>query len=67
MARSLNKGFFASKMSFRVSKSRATATRYLEALTASGVLEKHKLGRENHYLNKALVDVLFNTPKIKVE
>lgn len=44
--------------------SRATATRYLDALAADGVLEKHKLGRENYYLNKALVDLLFNVPKL---
>lgn len=47
--------------------SRATATRYLDALAADGVLEKHKLGRENYYLNKALVDLLFNIPKITIE
>lgn len=46
--------------------SRATATRYLDALAEDGVLEKHKLGRENYYLNKALVDLLFNIPPIGV-
>ncbi|MDD5393505.1 MAG: Fic family protein [Thiothrix sp.] len=45
--------------------SRATATRYLDALAVDGVLEKHRLGRENYYLNKALVDLLFNIPKIE--
>ena len=44
--------------------SRATATRYLDALVNGGILEKHKLGRENYYLNKDLVDLLFNTPRI---
>ncbi len=44
--------------------SRATATRYLDALAEDGVLEKHKLGRENYYLNKALVELLFNMPPI---
>ena len=45
--------------------SRATATRYLDALAKDGVLEKHKLGRENYYLNKELVDLLFNIPAIR--
>lgn len=45
--------------------SRATATRYLDALAISGVLQKHKLGRENYYINHALVDLLFNLPEIK--
>ena len=43
--------------------SRATATRYLEALAMDGLLHKHKLGRENYYINHALVDLLFNLPK----
>lgn len=34
--------------------SRATATRYLDALTGGGILEKHKLGRENYYVNRPL-------------
>jgi len=42
--------------------SRATATRYLDALADYGVLEKHKLGRENYYLNRELVELLFNIP-----
>ncbi len=40
--------------------SRATATRYLDALAVDGILHKHKLGRENYYVNHALVDMLFN-------
>jgi len=44
--------------------SRATATRYLEALAAGGLLHKHKLGRENYYINHALVDLLFNLPEL---
>jgi Fic family protein len=42
--------------------SRATATRYLDALADYGILEKHKLGRENYYLNSELVGLLFNIP-----
>lgn len=45
--------------------SRATATRYLEALSKGGILEKHKLGKESYYVNKALVDILFNLPSIQ--
>ena len=42
--------------------SRATATRYLNALADDGILQKHKLGRESFYTNHALIDVLFNKP-----
>ena len=30
---------------------RLTATRYLDALVADGILEKRKVGRTNHYIN----------------
>jgi Fic family protein len=40
--------------------SRATATRYLDALAAGGILKKHRLGRESYYINHALVSLLFN-------
>jgi Fic family protein len=45
--------------------SRATATRYLEALSKGEILEKQKLGKESYYVNKALVDILFNLPSIQ--
>lgn len=45
--------------------SRATATRYLEALSADGILHKHKLGRESFYTNHLLIDVLFNMQELK--
>jgi Fic family protein len=48
-----------------INVSRATATRYLDALAKHGILEKHKLGRENYYLNKELVSLLFNIPPLK--
>lgn len=38
--------------------SRPSAARYLEQLATAGFLEKHKLGRENYYLNKPLVSLL---------
>ena len=44
--------------------SRTTATRYLDALCDS-TLSKHKLGRENYYVNDELVKLLFNLPPIK--
>ena len=44
--------------------SRATATRYLDALSKDGILTKHKLGRENYYINHALVKLLFNLPDL---
>jgi Fic family protein len=44
--------------------SRATASRYLNALSKEGILAKQKMGRENYYINSQLVDLLFNTPRI---
>ncbi|HCV01992.1 MAG TPA: addiction module protein [Pseudoalteromonas sp.] len=44
--------------------SRATATRYLDAL-CDGTLSKHRLGRESYYVNDALVALLFELPPIE--
>tara|TARA_R110002124_G_scaffold233406_1_gene398699 strand:+ start:66201 stop:67292 length:1092 start_codon:yes stop_codon:yes gene_type:complete len=44
--------------------SRATATRYLDALSEGGILDKQKLGRENYYINEPLIDLLFNMPEL---
>ena len=38
--------------------SRVTATRYLDALVADGVLTKKKIGRANYYINHALNAIL---------
>jgi Fic family protein len=38
--------------------SRLTATRYLEALTGGGFLQKQKIGRSNYYINLALNAIL---------
>ncbi len=38
--------------------SRLTATKYLEALTASGFLHKQKIGRSNYFINRPLYDIL---------
>ena len=39
---------------------RKTAAKYLEELVAAGLLTKHKLGKENYYLNDALYTLLHN-------
>jgi Fic family protein len=38
--------------------SRLTATKYLDALTKKGFLEKQKIGRSNYYINVPLVQIL---------
>ena len=38
--------------------SRLTATKYLEALTEGGFLEKQKIGRDNYYINIVLYKIL---------
>lgn len=45
--------------------SRATATRYLDALADDEILVKHRLGRESFYTNHLLVELLFNMQKIE--
>ena len=42
--------------------SRITATKYLEALTEGGFVQKKKIGRGNYYVNLALNAVLQGTP-----
>lgn len=38
--------------------SRITATKYLNALAASGILERHKVGRGYYFINKPLTAIL---------
>jgi Fic family protein len=38
--------------------SRLTATKYLDALAAGGILRKQKVGRSNYYINKKLYAIL---------
>lgn len=38
--------------------SRITATKYLDALSADGLLKKEKMGRSNYYINVALYNIL---------
>ncbi|HEX4888180.1 MAG TPA: Fic family protein [Luteibaculaceae bacterium] len=40
--------------------SRPTATKYLEELTAVGILRKEKMGRDNYYINTDLFNLLSN-------
>lgn len=47
--------------------SRATATRYLDALADDGILIKAKLGRVNYYINQRLVSLLFDLPAVLPE
>lgn len=42
--------------------SRITATRYLEELTAGGILSRVKLGRSNYYINPRLYHILTGSP-----
>ncbi len=46
--------------------SRVTAARYLDNLTAGGVLAKTKPGRENYYINQKLAALLFDMPDMEL-
>ncbi len=46
--------------------SRATAARYLDALAEGGILDKHRLGRENYYINREFVRLLFDLPPMDI-
>jgi len=43
---------------------RNTAIKYLEELVRIGLLAKHKIGKENFYLNTALFDLLRNSSRL---
>lgn len=43
---------------------RRTAAKYLDELVAIGLLEKHKIGRENYYVNTALYVLLSNVKQL---
>jgi predicted transcriptional regulator len=43
-------------------KSRQTAAKYLEALAEAGFVGKHQAGRNNYYINTALVGLLLDVP-----
>ena len=44
--------------------SRLTAAKYLEQLTEEGLIEKHKIGRYNYYVNRPLMNVFTEIPEI---
>lgn len=44
--------------------SRLTATKYLDQLAQAGFLEKRKIWRNNYYINRSLLDLFTNPPKI---
>lgn len=46
---------------------RNTATKYLESLIEIGLLSKHKIWKDNYYLNDALFALLANTITLKAE
>ncbi len=46
---------------------RITASRYLDLLSEEGIVEKQKHGRDNYYINKALVEILLNIPRMSLE
>ena len=39
---------------------RQTASKYLDELVTIKILSKHRLGKENYYLNDGLFELLFN-------
>lgn len=43
--------------------SRLTATKYLDNLASSGLLEKHKIGHSNYYISKSLFELLSKLPR----
>jgi Fic family protein len=45
--------------------SRPTATRYLDELTTLNILHKHKLGKDNYYVNHELFNLLANVNEMK--
>lgn len=42
--------------------SRLTAAKYLEQLTERGLIEKHKIGRYNYYVNRPLMNIFMDIP-----
>ena len=56
-----------SKISFverDIGVSRLTATKYLDELSRIGLMSKIKMGRDNYYINRALMDLLGNAQKL---
>ncbi len=45
-----------------MSVQRKTASKYLEMIVGTGLLEKVKVGRENFYINTKLFNLFLNRP-----
>ena len=45
--------------------SRQTAAKYLDELVVIGLLEKHKIGKENYYVHPTLFHLLRNIPDLE--
>ena len=43
---------------------RQTASRYLDHLIDKGLLTRHKIGKDNYYINDALFQYLYNAPEL---
>lgn len=43
---------------------RQTASKYLEQLIVKGLLTRHKTGKENYYINDALLQYLYDAPEL---
>lgn len=43
---------------------RQTASKYLEQLIEKGLLTRHEIGKENYYINDALLQYLFDAPEL---
>jgi Fic family protein len=48
-----------------LSVSRVTATKYLEALVAVGILTSEKVGRDRYFMNDALIGLFFHMPRLQ--
>ncbi|MCB1875305.1 MAG: Fic family protein, partial [Chromatiales bacterium] len=44
--------------------SRLTAAKYLKKLTDKGLIEKHKIGRYNYYVNRPLMNIFMDIPEM---
>ena len=51
-------------MKDEIGASRLTATKYLNQLTETGFLERHKFGKHYFYVNKPLLSLFTNFPEI---
>ncbi len=57
-----NQQILLSTLTLQEAKDSSEIENIITTLADYGILEKHKLGRENYYLNRELVELLFNIP-----